>query len=249
MKKHIKLAIVALALSSFANVASAEKSGEEQMREFQLKQMIADNATFQLPAQPIPGKALVFVERTSNLGGAARFEVFVDGKDTANEIGSTYAGKYIYFYVSPGAHQVFSKAGNWSGVDLNVKDGDIVYLEQEAHFGLFQANNSISLLDGVKGKHQLRTLGKGEMLNDHPPAVTEANTPPEAPQSQKLSSPAVASEQPAQHTTTSEKVKTAAAPSTSEVGTKLKELQDIWKAGLITDQEYAAKKEELLKKL
>lgn len=71
--------------------------------------MRSEAANYNLPRQPDPGKAMVYVVRPSGLGGLVRFNVFVDDQEPASEMGYTRASQYIYFMVRPGEHKIGSR--------------------------------------------------------------------------------------------------------------------------------------------
>lgn len=254
MKTYAKTAFFAFfALSVYAMPALAAKSGAEQMREFEYHQMKADVANYQLPFQPAPGKALVIVVRPSKGGGLVRFNVFVDSKDEASEVGYTRGSQYIYFSLTPGTHRVYSKAENWAETQVSVNAGDIVYLKQEVNFGMFVAGNSLSTIDEIEGKYRVKHLDKGEILkaddavaagaNQQAPIAGAVASP--AAQSAMTDAPAQAQKSQQQATTEHEVVPTG---SSSETAQKLRELQTLWKEKLISDEEYNAKKHQLLEK-
>lgn len=126
--------------------------------------MKAETATFQLPKQPEPEKAIVYVVRPSGLGGLIRFNVFVDDQQDSSEVGYTRASQYIWFNLSPGEHKIFSKAENWAETTVKVAAGDIVYLQQEPAIGLLIARNNLTPIDAVVGKYHVKTLQPGTML-------------------------------------------------------------------------------------
>lgn len=245
---------VLIALAVLATPAWAAKSGAEQMREFEYNQMKAAVANYQLPLQPPPGKALVFVVRPSGGANIVRFNVYVDSKDDASEIGYTRSGQYIYFSLPPGSHRIYSKAENWAELQLSVNAGDVIFLKQEPNIGLFMAGNSLYQVDDIEGKYQVKRLAKGEMLkvDDAVSAGAGQTAQPVAPIAQPAApqnTQAVTVQQP---TNPQQQVSTEplAPPvgSTSEIAQKLRELQTLWKEGLLTDDEYKSKKRQLLEK-
>ncbi|MEP6723635.1 MAG: DUF2846 domain-containing protein [Variovorax sp.] len=126
--------------------------------------MKAETASFQLPKLPEQGKAMVYVVRPSGLGGLVRFNVFVDDQEAASEMGHTRSSQYIYFNVAPGVHKIYSKAENWADTQITTKAGDIVYIQQEPSMGVIMARNSVSMIDDVQGKYQVKKLQVGTIL-------------------------------------------------------------------------------------
>lgn len=245
MKIHrlTRSALLVFALSFFAGSSFAAKSGAEQMREFEYNQMKLDVANYQIPLQPAPGKALVYVIRPSNGGGTVRFNVFVDSKDDASEVGFTRGGQYIYFSLTPGSHKIYSKAENWAEIQISANAGDVIFIKQDPNLGMFMASNSLSIADEVEGKYRVKRLGKGEILKAD--GVVASN----APQQPQPVTPVVPSPQGSIQQQTLVEPTSASATTPPTTAQKLRELQSLWKDGLITDEEYKAKKSQLLEKL
>jgi hypothetical protein len=126
--------------------------------------MKAEVATYQLPKLPDPGKAIVYVVRPSSLGGLIRFNVFVDDKEDASEMGYTRSSQYIYFQVEPGTRKILSKAENWAETIIEAKAGDIFFIQQEPSMGIIMARNSIFKLEDYEGKYHVKTLKAGTIL-------------------------------------------------------------------------------------
>lgn len=126
--------------------------------------MKAETASYQLPKLPEPGKAIVYVVRPSSLGGLIRFNVFIDDQEAPSEMGYTRSSQYIYFNVTPGDHKIYSKAENWAEAAISVKDGDIVYIQQEPTIGVIMARNNIFKLEDYQGKYHVKTLRLGTIL-------------------------------------------------------------------------------------
>ena len=126
--------------------------------------MQAETASFQLPKLPEQGKALVYVVRPSGVGGLIRFNVFVDDQEAASEMGHTRSSQYIYFNVTPGTHKIYSKAENWADTEITASSGDIIYIQQEPSMGVIMARNSVSKIDDLQGKYQVKQLQLGTIL-------------------------------------------------------------------------------------
>jgi hypothetical protein len=116
---------------------------------------------FDVPKKPENGMAMVYVVRPSGLGGAIRFNVFVDDQEAPSEVGYTRGGQYIYFNVTPGNHKLYSKAENWADAEISVKAGDIVYIHQEPSMGFIMARNTIYKVEEYEGKYGVKTLQLG----------------------------------------------------------------------------------------
>ena len=71
MKNLLGLAVATLALAVLSGCASLPSP----------EVMKAETATFTLPKMPEPGKAIVYIVRPEMMGGAIRFNVFVDDQE------------------------------------------------------------------------------------------------------------------------------------------------------------------------
>jgi hypothetical protein len=150
MNTFVKISclLVALLATGCATLPTPEKMKE-------------DTANFQVPVLPSDGKAMVYVVRPSALGTRIRFNVFVDNKEAASEVGYTRGGQYIYFPIAPGDHQILSKAENWAEANITAKAGDIIFLQQEPQMGVLMARNSIVKVEAYEGKYQVKHLKLG----------------------------------------------------------------------------------------
>jgi hypothetical protein len=125
--------------------------------------MREETANFTLPKLPEEGKAMVYVVRPDSIGGLIRFNVFVDDQNDSSEVGYTRGSQYIYFSVTPGDHQILSKAENWAEANITAKPGDIIYLQQIPTMGAFIARNSIAKIEEYEGKYHVKTLKLGTL--------------------------------------------------------------------------------------
>lgn len=152
--KRTFLAVMAAATLAMGGCASLPSP--EAMR--------AEVADFQPPKLPDPGKAMVYVVRPSFAGTLIRFNVFLNDKEAASEMGYTRGKEYIYFSVPPGNHNIYSKAENWAELLVGVKAGDMIFIEQQPAFGFIIARNNLARLDDVQGKYHVKTLKVGTIL-------------------------------------------------------------------------------------
>lgn len=125
------------------------------------EEMKADVANYRLPILPPDGKAIVYVVRPSSLGALIRFNVFVDSKDPAAEMGYTRGAQYIYFNLQPGTHKILSKAENWAESEVNVRAGDIIFIEQIPNMGFLMARNTLIKIEPYKGKYHVKRIKLG----------------------------------------------------------------------------------------
>ncbi|MRD55182.1 DUF2846 domain-containing protein [Betaproteobacteria bacterium LSUCC0115] len=126
--------------------------------------MQSETQGFVLPKTPESGRAMVYVVRPSGLGGLVRFNVYVDDQKPESEMGYTRGGQYIFFNVKPGTRKIQSLAENWSEWIIDVKAGEIVFIQQEPSIGLIMARNSIFKIDEIQGKYHVKTLQLGTIL-------------------------------------------------------------------------------------
>jgi len=141
------------------------------------EEMQADVAGFRLPQEPGPGSGMIYVVRPSPLGGLIRFNVFLNDQNDASEMGHTRASQYIFFSVPAGRHRIYSKAENWAELELTVRDGQVLYVQQETALGIVMARNNLSQLDDTQGKFFVKTLQPGVMLKTAGPGAAPGAAP------------------------------------------------------------------------
>jgi hypothetical protein len=127
--------------------------------------MMSEIQDFQLPYLPTKENAIVYVVRPHIGAGFVRFNVFVDNKDNESEVGYTRNEQYIFFYLAPGEHTIFSKAENWAKVDVVVKGGDIIFIKQNPAFGAFMARNTLTVIESNEGKYHVKMLKEGTIID------------------------------------------------------------------------------------
>lgn len=153
MKSTVASALLALALvlGGCASLPSPEA-------------MRAQTAGFQLPVQPAPGRALVYVVRPSHLGTLVRFNVFLGDQADSSELGFTRGGEYLHFELPAGEHKLWSKAENWAELVLQARAGEVLFVEQEASMGFLMARNTLKPLDDVAGRFHVKQLKPGTTI-------------------------------------------------------------------------------------
>jgi hypothetical protein len=154
MRQNIGVMIVIVAMLAATGCATLPKPEE----------MKADVSNYSLPKLPEPGKAIVYVVRPSSLGTLIRFNVFVDDKEAVSEMGYTRGSEYIYFNLTPGEHQILSKAENWASVNVVAKAGDVVFIHQEPNLGFFMARNELRIPEDYEGKYHVKHLTLGKII-------------------------------------------------------------------------------------
>jgi hypothetical protein len=149
----------------------------------QPEEMKAQVAAYQLPKLPEDGKAVLYVVFQEPWYSKIRFDVFLDNKEPASQIGYNMGGQYIYFDLTPGEHTILSKAENWAEIAVSVKAGDIVFIRQAPYTGFLNARNKLLTLEDYEGKYHVKTLATGTIINaaqgNLPPAPAQAQAQPE----------------------------------------------------------------------
>jgi hypothetical protein len=125
------------------------------------KEMQAQLKDYTLPKTPEKGKALVYVVRPSGIATLIRFNVFVDSKEDASEVGYTRGRQYIYFPVKPGTHTIYSKAENWAESQISAKEGDTIFLQQNPALGIVISRNNLEPIDALDGTYRVKDLSLG----------------------------------------------------------------------------------------
>jgi len=152
MKNKLILAGAVIAVGLLTGCAGKQLTHEEMKKEL---------VGFELPAKAIDGKAIVYVVRPSSLGGAVRFNVYLDDKKDESEMGYTRGGQYIYFYANPGYHMILSLAENWAEIELNLEEGKVFFIKQNPEMGLMFARNSIVQVQETEGMYEVKKLKEG----------------------------------------------------------------------------------------
>lgn len=152
--KHLSKILALSLVILFAGCASLPPPAE----------MKKEVENFTLPKLPEDGKAIVYIVRPSSVGGLIRFNVFVDDKEAASEMGYTRGKQFIYFNVLPGEHKILSKAENWAEATITANAGDIIFLEQEAKMGVMIARNNLLKVEDYKGKYHVKHSKLGTII-------------------------------------------------------------------------------------
>lgn len=139
-------------------------------------QMKKETANFKLPYAPEKGEAIIYVVRPSALGSLVRFNVFLDDEEDASEMGWNRGSQYIYFFVKPGEHTLYSIAENTADLKVSVREGEAVFVKQDASMGIIMARNSIHKIDDVAGKYHVMKLSQGKIIKIRK-TISEERTP------------------------------------------------------------------------
>lgn len=132
MKKILALAVIASALTGCASVPMGDQQQDAALK------------TFSVPAD----KAGIYIYRNESMGAAVKMDVQIDGQ----AIGQTAANTYLYKEVTPGKHQIVSKAENTDTLEIDAKPGTLHYIWQEVKMGLMYARTKLHLVGEDQGK-------------------------------------------------------------------------------------------------
>lgn len=168
-----------------------------------------------------PGLSNIYVYRNESMGAAVKMDVELDGKF----IGQTAAKSYFALEVSPGKHILVSKAENDSSLEVNAEAGKNNFVWQEVKMGLVIARTKLQIVDEETGKAGIAECKLIESV--------QTNAAP-----QQALAPAPAN--------TASGTPTMIGETTSQ---KLRDLQALRKDGIITEDEFQKKKQQLLEKL
>ena len=170
-----------------------------------------------------PGLSNIYVYRNETFGAAIKMDVELDGK----LIGQTVANSYFALEVTPGKHTLISKAENNSVLDVNAEAGKNNFVWQEVKMGLIITRTKLQIVDEATGKAGIAESKLIESIQTNTTPQQALETAP-APVNTVSGTPATIGE------TTSQ---------------KLRELQALRKDGIITEDEFQKKKQQLLEKL
>ena len=118
-------------------------------------------SSFTVPQLPQDNQAMVYVVRPATLGTLVEFDVFVDGKEEKSKVGHTKGKEYIYFGLSTGKHQILSKAKNWATLEIDAKNKELIFLEQQPSSGFPLPSNQLIKLPQYEGKYHVKHLKRG----------------------------------------------------------------------------------------
>lgn len=168
-----------------------------------------------------PGMSNIYVYRNESIGAAVKMDVELDGK----LVGQTVAKSYFALEVLPGKHTLNSKAENDSVIDVNAGEGKNNFIWQEVKMGLMYARNKLQLVD--------ETIGKAGVAESKLVESIQTNTT------------AIQTDVPAPANTASD----TSTPINPSVSQKLRDLKSLRSEGVITEEEFQEKKQQLLKRL
>lgn len=96
---------------------------------------------------PVKDKAVLFIYRNENFGGAVGMPVKVNGQD----IGETGAKTFFRLNLASGMYLLASEAENTSELPLTLVEGQKYYVWQEARMGIWKARTALRQVDERTG--------------------------------------------------------------------------------------------------
>ncbi|TSA00095.1 MAG: DUF2846 domain-containing protein [Rhodocyclaceae bacterium] len=169
---------------------------------------------------PVQNKASLYIYRNESMGAAIPMTVSVNGK----ALGQTAAQTYFRLNLTPGKYSVESHAENVSSFPLPVEAGKNYFVWQEVKMGMWMARSLLQQVDETTGRAgvlESKLIASSISDNDLAPLDAPMST---LPASQSTSS-------------------------NESVSQKLRELQNLRKDGIITEEEFQKKKLPLMEKL
>lgn len=166
-----------------------------------------------------PNKSSLYIYRNESMGAAIPMTVTVNGK----ALGQTAAQTYFRLSLAPGRYNVESHAENVSSLPLSIEQGKNYFVWQEVKMGMWMARSLLQQVDEATGRAGVM---ESKLIAS---TVSDSDV---APLDSASSAPA-----------------TAQGASSENVSQKLRELQSLRKDGVITEEEFQKKKQQLLEKL
>ena len=167
---------------------------------------------------PLPNKPSLYIYRNESFGSEIPITVVVNGK----ALGQTAAKTYFRLNLWPGRYNIESYAENVSRLSLLAEAEKNYFVWQEVKMGLWMGRSQLHQVDeetGRSGVMESKLIAISISDNDFTPLDTQTTTPT-----------------PPQ-----------ALPADS-LTQKLRELQNLRKDGLISEEEFQKKKQQLLDK-
>ncbi|MCY0963794.1 hypothetical protein [Parathalassolituus penaei] len=107
------------------------------------------------------GTGMIYILRPLNDQSLASMTVTLDDTQAGSIKGTTSGGQYLVFPVSAGKHTLYSLAENRAELAVEVKDGETLYILQNASYGFGSAISELKQLDQAAGLKMLPTLRPG----------------------------------------------------------------------------------------
>lgn len=170
---------------------------------------------------PVKNKGSLYIYRNESFGAAIAMTVSVNGKT----LGQTAAQTYFRLNLAPGRYKVESHAENVSDLLLPIESGKNYFVWQEVKMGMWMARSLLKQTDeatGRAGVMESKLISTTIQESDLLPLDAGGSALPRS-QSTEVSG--------------------------GDVSQRLKELQNLRKDDLITEDEFQARKAKLLDKL
>lgn len=168
---------------------------------------------------PAPNAASLYIYRNESFGAAIPMTVSVNGR----ALGQTAAQTYFRLDVAPGKYNIESHAENVSMLPLTTEAGKNYFVWQEVKMGLWMARSLLQQTDETRGR-----AGVMESKLIATPVSGSDLMPLDAPHGAATAAPTGESDGVAQ---------------------RLRDLQNLRRDGLITEEEFQARRRQLLDKL
>ena len=168
---------------------------------------------------PALNKASLYIYRNESFGAAIPMTVAVNGK----ALGQTAAQTYFRLNLMPGKYNVESHAENVSSIPLPVEAGKNYFVWQEVKMGMWMARSLLQQVDETTGRAgviESKLIASSISDNDLAPLDAQMAT-----------------------------LQASQSTSNESVSQKLRELQNLRKDGIITEEEFQEKKQPLMEKL
>jgi hypothetical protein len=153
MRKVILAVAVLLMMSAAAGCATLPSQDK----------MAEETKGYNLPKQPDSSNTLIYVVRPHGYNDTFPFNIYLDGQERASRIGLTQGAQYIYFFVTPGRHTIYSKAEGTAEIVIDAKAGDTIFVRQDIGHGWVMPKNSMRLISDVEGKYYVKNGSLGEI--------------------------------------------------------------------------------------
>ena len=168
---------------------------------------------------PVPNKASLYIYRNETFGAAIPMTVSVNGKI----LGQTAAHTYFHLDLIPGKYTIASHTENVSTLTLSTETEKNYFVWQEVKMGMWAARSHLQQVDedtGSEGVKKSKLIASPISEDELKPLDRPKETPPSTP-----------------------------APTEKSVEQRLRELEKLRKDGLITEDEFREKRQQLLKEL
>ncbi|MDB4409899.1 DUF2846 domain-containing protein [Gammaproteobacteria bacterium] len=137
MLKNALILLTLVATSYLAGCATVPMSSVEQDNE---------RKEFTLPSQDTAG---LYIYRNSNLGGALKKTIYIDGV----MIGETAPMTYFYKAIKPGIHELSTESEfSNNSLELDAKGGQNHFVRQYIKLGVFVGGANFELVSEKEGK-------------------------------------------------------------------------------------------------